>query len=130
MNSWTSLAVILCIVAALAALWIRMRPGRGRRGASLGAFLHTFDGAGVPDDVALAIHHQLERWMADSGRTFSVGARDPLSTYGIAPDDVDETLALLLARCGRRARAEPRPPLHTVEDLVRHVASCPRSGGA
>ena len=62
--------------------------GRGRRGASLGAFLHTFDGAGVPDDVALAIHHQLERWMADSGRAFSVGARDPLSTYGIAPDDV------------------------------------------
>jgi hypothetical protein len=91
--------------------------------------LHTFDATDVPDDVALAIHHHLEHWMADSGRAFSVGARDALSIYGIAPEDVDDTLGLLLAKCGRRARAEPRPPLRTVEELVRYVASCPQSEG-
>ncbi len=129
-NAWTSLAVVVCVVAALAVLWTRMRPGRRRRGTSLAEFLRAFDATGVPDDVALAIHHHLEHWMADAGRSFSVGARDALSIYGIAPEDVDDTLGLLLAKCGRRAGDGPRPPLHTVEDLVRYVASCPRSQGA
>jgi hypothetical protein len=125
-NGWISLAVVFCVVIALAVLWTRLRPGFGRQGSSLAAFLRTLDATGVPDDVALAIHHHLEHWMADSGRPFSVGARDALSIYGIAPEDVDDTLGLLLAACGRRAGDVPRPPLHTVEELVRYVASCPR----
>jgi hypothetical protein len=129
-NGWISLAVVFCVVTALAVLWTRLRPGFGRRGTSLAAFLRTLDAMGVPDDVALAIHHHLEHWMADSGRAFSVGARDALSIYGIAPEDVDDTLGLLLAACGRRAGDAPRPPLHTVEELVRYVASCPRSEDA
>jgi hypothetical protein len=117
-------------VAALAAIWIGVRPGRGRRDATLAGFLHAFDATDVPDDVALAIYHHLEGWMADAGRTVSVGARDALSLYGIAPEDVDDALELLLAACHRRAPPDPRPPLRTVEELVHYVASCPRSPGA
>ena len=107
-----------------------MRPGRGRRDATLAGFLHAFDATGVPDDVALAIYHHLEGWMADAGRAVSVSARDALSLYGIAPEDVDDALGLLLAACGRRAPTDPRPPLRTVEELVRYVASCPQSPAA
>ena len=107
-----------------------MRPGRGRRDATLAGFLHAFDATGVPDDVALAIYHHLEGWMADAGRAASVSARDALSLYGIAPEDVDDALGLLLAACDRRVAASPRPPLRTVEELVRYVASCPRNPGA
>ena len=80
--------------------------------------------------VGEAIYHHLEGWMADAGRAVSVSARDALSRYGIAPEDVDDALGLLLAACDRRAPADPRPPLHTVEELVRYVASCPRSPAA
>jgi hypothetical protein len=124
---WTSLALTLGAVAALA-LGLRRLRGRQRRagGGSLRAFLRHFDAAGVPDDVALEVFHQLQRWMAEADRAYPVDPRDELSVYGVEPGDVDDALAMLLAACGRRA-AGTRPPLATVDELVRYLAACPPS---
>jgi hypothetical protein len=125
-SAWISLARAVGVIALLAILWTRLRRTRGRRGAALAPFLRHFDAQQIPDDVALAIYHHLEHWMEDSQRGFAVAPRDDLSIYGIGAEDVDETLDLLLAACGRRRDENaPRGALATVEDLVRYVASCP-----
>lgn len=127
MDAWTSLALVLGVVAALALGLRRLRARQRRAGAgSLRAFLHHFDAAGVPDDVALEVYHQLQRWMAEADRAYPVDPRDELSAYGVEPGDVDDALAVLLAACGRRTAGE-RPPLATVDDLVRYLAACPPS---
>jgi hypothetical protein len=125
-SAWTSLALAIGMVVIFAILWTRLRRPRGRRGAALAPFLRHFDAQQTPDDVVLAIYHHLENWMEDSQRGFAVGARDDLAIYGIDPEDVGETLDLILAACGRRRDPEaPRVALATVEDLVRHIAACP-----
>lgn len=126
MSAWTSLALVVGLVAILAILWTRLRRPRRRRGAALAPFLRHFDAQQIPDDVALAVFHQLEHWMEHSQRGFGVAPRDDLAVYGIGAEDLDETLDLLLTACQRRRDPDaPRAPLATVEDLVRYLASCP-----
>jgi len=126
-SGWASLTLAIGIVVILAVLWTRLRRPRVQRGAALAPFLRHFDALQIPDDLALTVYHHLERWMEDSGRGFPVGPRDDLSVYGISAEDVDDALALLLAACGRRDTNSPRGPLVTIEDLLRHIASCPPS---
>lgn len=126
MDAWTSLALVVGAVAALALGLRRLRGRRRRAGGSLRAFLRHFDAAGVPDDVALEVFQHLQRWMAEADRAFPVDPHDDLSVYGVEPGDVDDALAVLLAACGRRAQGE-RPPLSTVDELVRYLAACPPS---
>ena len=122
-SDWASLAIAVAAVLALAAVWRWVAGRRRADGASLASFLRHFDALHVPDEVALRVHHHLEQWMADAGQAFPVGPRDPLSRYGIGPEDVDEALDLLLGASGSSAgSARGRPPIETVEDLVRCVA--------
>jgi hypothetical protein len=127
-SGWASLALALGVVVALAAVWTtlqRRRAGR-TRGASPAHFLRHFDALRIPDDVALSVYHHLERWMADSRGSCTIGPREDLRAYGIEPEDLDDALALLIAACGRRAAGDlARPRIASVEDLVRYVASCP-----
>jgi hypothetical protein len=107
---------------------------RRRRAArpDLGAFLRECEAEGTPAEVAALVFHALQGWLGDARGGFAVRAGDRLdSVYGIGADEQDETAALLLRRCGRRAEpGRERPALVTAADLARYVASCPPDGGA
>jgi hypothetical protein len=131
LNGWTALAIVATSVACLAALLllVRRRPRRGRD--TLGPFLRHFDARGVPPEVSSTLHRHLQRWMRDSASSFPVRPGDDLATvHGIEPEDVESTVDLLLAECGRhRDPALDTERIRTVEDLVLFVASCPPAGG-
>ena len=120
------MALVVGLVAAIVLLVYGLRRLRHRdRGSDRGlhAFLRHFEGSDVPPELSAALHRALSRWLADGGGT--VRANDPLDgRLGIGEDELDATLALLLAEV-RRTKASPRPELRTVDDLVRYVATCP-----
>jgi hypothetical protein len=130
-SDWNTLAIVATCVAGLAALLllVRRRPRRTRD--TLGPFLRHFDARGVPPEVASTLHHHLQRWMSDGGRSFPVRPGDDLAAvHGIEPEDVGATVDLLLAECGRRRDGGVEGErIETVEDLILFVASCPPERG-
>lgn len=120
------LALVVAAVAALALLWLRLRSRSVRSGDSLRDFLRHFDAGDVPADLALAVFHRLQAWRADSGGG-RVAADDPLSSYGLAPEDVPAAAARLAAECGRRLGPFDAASLRRVEDLVLLLARSPEA---
>ena len=127
MDALRDLAVVAggVLALALALAWLVRRRQHAQR-PDLGAFLRRCEQEGTPPEVAAQVFHALQGWRGDAGGR-AVRADDGLlRVYGIRADEQDETTALLLHRCGRRAEpGRKRPPLATAADLARYVASCP-----
>lgn len=115
-------------IAALGLVLVRMRRARQRRPASaLPAFLRHFEAKGVPVEVAATVFRQLQRWMQAQDRHFPVRHDQSLrGVYGLVPEELDAALQRLAPECGRRFDPSlPHPPIETVSDLVKVLASCP-----
>lgn len=130
MESLYPLLLLAGAIAALGAVWLRVRGGVGRRGASaLGPFLRHFESEGVPPEVAAAVFRQLQRWMDAQDRAFVVRPeQDLVSVYGLVPEEVTAALERLAEESGRRrdpARAAPK--LETVGELVHELARWPEA---
>ena len=127
-EAWSEFVATLAVVMALAAVLVgvvRRHRLRKRSPDSLAGFLRHFDPAEVPEQVTLSVFRHLERWMSNGAERFPVRAGDPLSIYGIAAEDLESTVALLLAESGRRSSGASARELRTVADLVRHIAASP-----
>ena len=127
------LSAATCLIIALGlALYFRLktnRLARDRQHVGINDFISYFRRLGVPDDVSAAVYENLSKlpWM----RNFPVAPADILlDVYALADEDLADvynTIATLTHRVSLGAPRKDIMQVQTVEDLVKLVASLPKS---
>ena len=127
MAVWVSLGAVLVFLVTTATGLFRLRArrmARERVGETFRDFAAQFSGQGIEGEVLLAVYRYFQQWMRRDVERFPVRPGDEIAgIYGIVDDDLDEAIEELLTGRELPKPADVLPPVNTVGDLVRLVAS-------
>jgi hypothetical protein len=131
MAAWVFLGAVLAFLVTTAAGLFRIRArrmARARAGESFRHFAAHFGGQGIETEVLLAVYRYFQHRMRWDVEGFPVRASDEIAgVYGIVDDELDDAIEELLAGRELPTPTTVLPRMRTVEDLVRLVASRPRT---
>jgi hypothetical protein len=133
MSSALVIGLLIVAVFVWATIWTQLKlriMARRRAGEGFSDFAAYFVHKGVPHEVLVNTYNYFGEWNMLAGELFPVRPTDNISgVYGCVDEDLEDAVAEILRKSGRRAftQAElPQPPrVETVGDVVLYVSAAP-----